>query len=155
MRGLYTAGYNATGVNSSPRTLMYITAPSGKVVELIEAHVTIHSTTDGQIEVAIQRITTLGTPTATAVTPTPHELGDQAAGSTVAANVTMDEPVYTAGKFFNLQSQPSRSGWHWYSTQVRGNQIYVAHTASIGLLLNAGITVSTIVDLSVTFREIG
>lgn len=156
MRGIYTAAYTATNPNASPRTMLYLTAPANKIVELIEAHMTFFVTDSSiQIEAAIQRITTLGTPTATAVTPIKHELGDQAAGSTVGANVTASEPSYTAGAYFGLECQPARSGWHWYARQAFGSPIYVANTASIGILLTQGITVTTTVDVSLVFREMG
>src|SRR5215467_12523560 len=94
MRGVYTATFKISGLNAQ-KTMMYLTAPAAKVVEIIAATVTNESNvTNQQFEVQIANITTLGTPTATAVTPTPHEAGDQAAGSTVKANVTASEPTF-------------------------------------------------------------
>src|SRR6516164_3914532 len=94
MRGVYTAATKISALNAS-KTLAYITAPSGKVVEILSVIVTNESNaTNFQGEIAIANISSLGTPTATSVTPTPHEAGDQAAASTVKVNVTASEPTY-------------------------------------------------------------
>src|SRR5260370_4536837 len=94
MRGVYTGTFKISGLNAQ-KTMMYLTAPAAKVVEIIAATVTNESNvTNQQFEIQIANITTLGTPTATAVTPTPHEAGDQAPGSTTKANVTASEPAH-------------------------------------------------------------
>src|SRR6516225_11083214 len=94
MKGVYTSATKIAGVNSA-KTLAYLTAPSNKTIEIIGVTVTDESVaTNFQLEIAIANISTLGTPTATQVTPTPHEKGDQAAGSTTYFNVTAGEPTY-------------------------------------------------------------
>src|ERR1700674_5364814 len=94
MRGVYTAATKIAALNAS-KTLAYLTAPATKAVEIIAVTVTNESNANNfQGQIAIQNITTLGTPTATSVTPTPHESGDQAAGSTTKFNVTASEPTY-------------------------------------------------------------
>src|SRR5260370_3961784 len=95
MRGVYTAASKISGLNAQ-KTLMYLTAPAAKVVEIIAATVTNESNvTNQQVEIQIANITTLGTPTATAVKPTPHEARHHAAGSTVKGNVTASDPSYS------------------------------------------------------------
>jgi len=75
MRGVYTASHLITGCNSA-RTLLYITAPSSQVVEILEASVTNADTeTNEQLRCTWQDISTLGTPTATTLTPAKHEAG--------------------------------------------------------------------------------
>jgi hypothetical protein len=152
MRGVYTAPYKISSV-SAAKTLMYLTAPSGKVVEILSASVTNASNeTNEQMECVLQRITSLGTPTATAVTPVKHEAGDQASGSTVAGNVTASEPTYTSDTELGRQGFASLGGW-WFQPTPEERPT-VANGASIGLRL---LTAPTSWDLvvSITFREIG
>jgi hypothetical protein len=150
MRGVYTAQAKIAGLNAQ-KTLMYLTAPAGKVVEIIAATVTNESNaTNQQLAVAIDNVTTLGTPTATAVTPTPHEAGDQAAASTVKANVTASEPTY--GSRLTAEGATSLLGYrHEPAPEER---LYVAPGASVGIRL---LTTPTAFDCDVrlTFREIG
>jgi hypothetical protein len=62
MKGVYTAAYKIAGLNAS-KTMMYLTAPSNKVVEIIACTVTNESNaTNQQMEVQIANISTLGTP---------------------------------------------------------------------------------------------
>ncbi len=150
MRGVYTAATKISGLNAQ-KTLMYLTAPAAKVVEIIAATVTNESNvTNQQVEIQISNITTLGTPTATAVTPTPHEAGDQAAGSTVKANVTASEPTYGS-----VLTQEGAASLHGYRFEPQPDErIYVAPGASVGIRI---LTTPTAFDCDVrlTFREIG
>jgi hypothetical protein len=116
MRGVYTATYRITGL-SAARTLMYLKAPADKVLEILSASVTNEGNeTNEQLLCTLQRITTEGTPTATAVTPARHEPGDQAAGATVKANVTASEPTYTADTEIGREGFSSLGGWYFDPT---------------------------------------
>jgi hypothetical protein len=150
MRGVYTATFKISGLNAQ-KTLMYLTAPAAKVVEIIAATVTNESNvTNQQFEIQIANITTLGTPTATAVTPTPHEAGDQAAGSTVKANVTASEPTY--GSAMTQEGAASLPGYRFEPQP--DERLYVAPGASIGIrILTTPTAMDT--DIRLTFREIG
>ena len=151
MRGIYTAAFKISALNAS-KTLMYLTAQANKVVEILGWTVTQeNNATNFQMEVQIARITTLGSPTATAVTPTPHESGDQAAGSTVAANVTAGEPTY--GAAITQEGAASLVGYR-FEPPTEGDRIYVAGGASVGIRM---ITVPSTSDFDIrlTFREIG
>jgi hypothetical protein len=67
--------------------------------------------TNQQLKALWQRITTLGTPTGTTITPTPTEKGDQAAGATVVGNVTASEPTYGSGLTQGQRGFPSLGGY--------------------------------------------
>src|SRR6185369_14190193 len=96
MRGVYEATYAISSL-SAAKTLMYITAPSTACVEILSMEVTNRTNeTNEQCEATFQKIGTLGSPTATTVTPAKLEQGDQAAGSTVKGEVTGSEPTYTS-----------------------------------------------------------
>lgn len=151
MKGVYTAVYKISAL-AAAKTLMYLTAPSTKTIEILSVTVTNESNaTNFQYEVQIANVTTLGTPTATAVTPTPHEKGDQACGSTVAANVTASEPTY--GSALHQEGAPSLVGYR-FEPPTELERVYVAPSQSIGVRM---ITTPTSFDCDVrlTFREIG
>ncbi len=151
MRGVYTATAKISGLNAA-RTLMYLTAPSGKVVELIGLRVTQESNATGfQGSIAIDDISTLGTPTATAVTPVATEPGDQAAGSTVKANVTASEPTY--GNRRIVRGANSLNGWFWEPIDDRERE-YVGSGASVGVRFLTTPTASDF-EIELVFREIG
>ena len=111
MRGVYEASYKITSL-SAAKTLMYITAPADACIEILSIEITNTSNeTNEQCEATFQKVNSLGTPTATSVTPTPTEAGDQAASATVAANVTASEPTYVSGVEFGRKGFPSLGGY--------------------------------------------
>jgi hypothetical protein len=150
MRGVYTAATKIAGLNAS-KTLMYLTAPAGKPVEIMSFSVTNESNaTNFQMQVAIANISSLGTPTATSITPTPHEAGDQAAASTVKANVTASEPTY--GTTITQEGAASLNGYR--HEPYPDERILIPAGASVGFRM---ITTPTSFDCDVrlTFRELG
>jgi hypothetical protein len=150
MRGVYTSAFKAAGVGSA-RTLAYITAPATKAVEILSVTVTNESNaTNFQMEIAIANISTLGAPNVTAVTPTPHESGDQAAGSTTKFNCTGSEPTY--GTTVTQEGAASLVGYR-HEPQPE-ERIYVTPGQSIGVRLITT-PASTDFDIRITFREIG
>lgn len=111
----YTATVAISGLNTA-RTLMYVTVASNKTVTIVSAAVTNASNeTNEQIECTIQKVTTLGTPTATTLTPAKHDQGDAAMSSTVKGNVTASEPTYTSGVEVGREGAPSLTGWFFPS----------------------------------------
>lgn len=154
MRGVYTASVKIASV-SAAKTLMYLTAgANGIICELLYASVTNESNaTNWQGEILFCKIATLGTPTATGITPFQHEAGDQAAASTVKQNVTASEPTYaTVG---HQEGFASVNGWYWDPTTT-ARYVYVSNAASWGIKL-VTITGGVATDLNVllVFREIG
>lgn len=159
MRGVYTAAFRASGV-SGARTLMYITAPSGKVVEILSASVTNETNeTNEQLVAGLQRVTSLGSPTGTTVTPKPHENGDQASGCTVKANITASEPTYPSVTYnadipgaFGLEGFSSLGGWYFDPTPEERPTIGGAETMGLRLMNSP-----TSLELAIrwTYREIG
>lgn len=153
MRGVYTASYKISAI-STARTVMYITAPAAAVVEVLEASVTNDSSsTSQQIEVAMQTIGTLGTPTATSVTPAKSEAGDQASGSTVKGNVTASEPTYTASTEWGYEGANVLSGW--FHQPIPEDRRYVAPGGSLGIRLLSTPNPTFDCQVRLVWREIG
>ena len=157
MRGVYTAAYRIAGVTTG-KTLMYITPATDKPVEILSASVTNENNeSNEQVLCGFQRVTTLGTPTATTVTPSKHEPGDQAAAATVKTNVTASEPTYGSiaqGADIidakGLEGSPSLSGWQFPPTPEERFTIKSGDT--YGLRLVNTIASADLV-IRVTFRE--
>ena len=111
MRGTYTATYKINAL-STPRTLMYVTAAATHVVELVQVRLgNASEETNTQMELCLQKVNALGTPTATTVTPAKDEAGDQAAVAVVKANVTASEPTYVAGTEVGWDGDSSLAGY--------------------------------------------
>lgn len=146
----YTAEGVCTNVNNA-RTLCYFTAPATMVVKVVEVHVTQRGTGDAQIDCAIGRISSIGSPTVTNGTAYPHEVGDPASSVTFKFNSTGTEPTY-GSQLFGLEAQPSRSGWHFTPMKP----LYVAPSGTVGISLNNGMSSSnTDYDVQVVVEEIG
>lgn len=151
MKGVYTATQKISAL-AAAKTLMYITAPSDRIVEILSATVTNESNaTNFQFEAQLANVTTLGTPTATTVTPTPQEKGDQAAASTVKANVTASEPTY--GSALHQEGAASLVGYR-FEPPTELERIYIAPSQTVGLRMITTPT-SFDCDVRITFREIG
>lgn len=150
MRGVYTATARITSLNAA-KTLMYLTVPANKVIEILSASVTNDSNaTNEQERVSIKRVSSLGTPTATATTPAPMEFGDQAAGTTIFYNVTASEPTY--GQVITAEAWSSLGGF--YFDPVPEERPIINGGATVGIYMESTPTAFNC-DLRVTFREIG
>lgn len=153
MRGVYEATYKISNL-AAAKTVLYLTAPASAVVEILGASLTNASNeVNEQIEACLQRIETLGTPTATTLTPAATEAGDQPAASTVQANVTADEPTYAANTVLGHEGAPSLGGWTYEPGAME--RAIVPPGASIGLrlLVTPASAFDAIVRLR--FRELG
>jgi hypothetical protein len=152
MRGTYTATYKISGLTTA-RTLMYLTAAATHVVEIIEASVwNASNETNEQIECALQRVSALGTPTATVVTPAKDENGDQAAAATVKANVTASEPSYSANTEMGYAGASSLAGY-LYEPPAAGRPL-IPPSGTVGLRLLQAVTAFDAI-VRIRFREIG
>jgi hypothetical protein len=154
MRGVYEMSGIISGL-AAAKTLAFLTAPASKVIEILSASVTnATNETNEQLECFFQRITTLGTPTATTVTPAPTEPGDQATGATAKINCTSEPTTYTANTNFGDEGFPSLGGWRYQP--VPEERLYVAPGASIGLQLKTSPALGAFDALvRIVYREIG
>lgn len=103
-----------TGVQTAPYTLAYFTAATNQSLFVTAAKVTARSdATNEQIRLVFQRISALGSPTATAVIPRPLGDQDNAAAFSAAIEVTAGEPTYASNTEINEDSGPSVTGWRY------------------------------------------
>lgn len=153
MRGVYTSSLKCTSV-AAAKTLAYWTVPADAVMELISVFIgSPDNDTNEQLEALIQKITTLGTPSKTDVTPAPAELGDQAASITTHFNVTASEPTFTSNTEWGYQSFATLGGYI-YEPVPEERPIFSPGTShALRLIGTPGSSSSFIVKVS--FREIG
>lgn len=152
MHGVYTAEFTMSAL-AAARTLMFLTAPSDAVIEIISVNVTQDNVdTNEQYDISLTRISTLGTPTATSVTPEKTEQGASAAGSTVKASVTASEPSY-ASVDHDHQGVSNLAGYEYFPPPE--SRVTVSPGGSIGVRLLAAPATAANVTVQMTFREIG
>lgn len=154
MRGVYEAIISISGLNSA-RTLIYLTAPSTSAVEILSASVTNKSyTTNEQHEVSFHKVSSLGTPTATTITPTRTEQGSSAASSTVKGNVTASEPTYTSAPNIEVGREGYASLGGWRYQPLPEERLTIAGGDTWGIrMLSTPTSFDSIVRL--VFRELG
>lgn len=153
MKGAYTATIKCSTI-SAARTLLYITAASTKVVQILSTAIGTSgsNTTNQQLEAYWGKITTLGSPTATSITPTPMEQGDQAATSTVAGNCTVEPTTISATITHGRQGFSSLGGYQYMP--VPEERFFIPPSGSWALYL-ASTPTSTDFVCDVSFVEIG
>ena len=154
MRGVYTATYKIAAL-AAAKTLMYLTGPSTAVIEIISASVTNSSNaTNQQMECTLTTVTTLGTPTATTVTPAKQESGSAASGATIKGNVTASEPTYPADTSADYGHEGASSLGGWYFDPMPEERPTIAPSATMGLRMISTPTAMD-VEVRITYREIG
>jgi hypothetical protein len=152
MRGVYAAEAHISSL-SSAKTLMMLTAPSDMCFELLSCSVTVtNSPTAAEIDMEVVRVTTIGSPTGTSVTPEKFEEGDVAATVTCLANLTA-EPTAISGVDLDHQGVPNNVGYFW--TPLPEERPVISPSKALALrVVNAP---SPAIDVAIVmrFREIG
>lgn len=130
-QGVYT--FSKEFSNDAAKTLMYITAPSGKPVRVLSARVTISTEESAdQIYIAIQKISSLGTPTSTGDADVfKHTSNSGNAASTVKYNITGSEPTYSAGTLGGRGVLHS-TGWEWVPGTEK-EEVWLNGSESLGI----------------------
>jgi hypothetical protein len=153
MRGVYTGEIKISGL-ATAKSLLLATIPTNKVVEILETHVSNSSNeTNEQIEITWAKVTTLGTPVGTAITPTPTEAGDQAAGlTTFIMNLTTEPTTVSTTLVHDHEGVPSLTGYH--KEPVPEARLYMTGGDTWVLKNLAALTAADVV-VNVKFRVIG
>jgi hypothetical protein len=151
MRGVYTAYIDISGI-SSAKTLMLIQSPSTAVVEIIGIHVTnLDVETSEQLSIGLFKVSTLGSPSGTSVTPEKHETGDAAAAATLTGNLSVEPTAYATNPI-DKQGVNNLAGYHY--DPIPEERPIVAPSGAMGVRLLVSPT-SFNCSVMVVFREIG
>lgn len=151
MRGVYTAYIDITGI-STAKTLMLIQSPSTAVVEIIGIHVTnLDVETSEQLSIGLFRVTTLGSPSGTAITAEKHEPGDAAATATETGNLTVEPTAYSSNPI-DKQGVNNLAGYHY--DPIPEERPIIPPSGAYGVRLLVAPT-SFNCSVMVVFREIG
>ena len=153
---VYTSSHKTSGNISTAKTLAYITSPSTAVVRLLRAEVVApDDDVNEQMDIGLQKITTLGTPTASSVTPTKHEAGDAAAGSTTKFDVTASEPTYGSADVdvVGRKGSPSLAGWSYMPSEKE--ELVIPPSTTWGLRLLTNLNTGKLLTILLTFGEVG
>lgn len=153
MRGVYRLTGTIASVTTA-KTLAYIET-GAKPIEILSARVDCtNEDTSEQIHVELNRIATLGTPTATTDVPKPTEEGSAAYGGVCKVNVTASEPTYDDLTDAIAQGGSNKLGG-WEYVPLPEERTIVAGADDVGLRLVDAIANSSTVSFEITFREIG
>lgn len=151
MRGVYTAYIDITGISTN-KTLMLIQSPSTAVVEIIGIHVTnLDVETSEQLSIGLFKVSTLGSPSGTSVTPEKHETGDAAAAATLTGNLSVEPTAYATNPI-DKQGVNNLAGYHY--DPIPEERPIVAPSGAMGVRLLVSPT-SFNCSVMVVFREIG
>lgn len=154
MRGVFRIVDTIAAVTTA-KTLLYVTAPADAVLEILSARITAQDEdTSEQIMAELNRISSLGTPTATSITPKPTEEGSAAFGGTAKSNVTASEPTYDDESNAIASGGANKlAGWEY--VPLPEERPIIAPGDSVGLRLIDAIANSTDLTAEIVFREIG
>lgn len=153
---VYTSSHKTAGNITTAKTLAYITSPSTAVCRLLRAEVVApDEDINEQMDIGLQKITSLGTPTATTVTGTKHENGDAAAASTTKFDVTASEPTYGADNVdvVGRKGAPSLAGWVYAPSEKE--ELVIPPSTSWGLRLLTALGTGKKLTILLTWGEVG
>jgi len=152
MRGVYTAEIEIASL-SAGKTALHLAVPSDLAIEILAARITNMSVdTNEQLEAGVFDITTNGSPTGTAVTPTKHENGDVASSVTVLGDLTA-EPTTYASKGYDRQGFSNLGGYHY--DPIPEERPVKSPGSYLGLRLLSAPATAFKAACEITFREIG
>lgn len=138
----------------SAKTLMYIEVATTVAVLLHYVEVTAaHNDTNEQLEITIQQITTLGTPTATTITPAKLVGGNAVPDSVVKGDVTASEPTYTANTDIGHMGASSLGGWRY--DPAGGPKLEMSPNSDWGIRLVTAMGTAKALSVRMIFEEIG
>jgi len=154
MRGVYRLSGTITAVTTA-KTLLYIETGASVPIEILSARVTCQDEdTSEQIFVELNRIATLGTPTATTEVPKPTEEGSSAFTGVAKINVTASEPTYDHITDSIASGGANKlAGWEY--VPLPEERPIVRAGDDVGLRLVDAIATSSDLTAEIIFRELG
>jgi hypothetical protein len=151
MIGVYTAEIEIASL-SAAKTVMLLELPADIVVEILSAHITnMDNDSNEQLEAGLFEVTTIGSPTGTAVTPEPHE-GVLAAGTTATGDLSAEPTAYN-GKGYDRQGFSNLAGYRY--DPIPEERAILSPSADVGLRLLSAPATAFKAACQIVFREIG
>lgn len=151
---VYTSTMKTSSI-SAAKTLAYLTTSATALCVLLSAEVVApDDDTNEQLDIGFQKITTLGTPTKTDVTPTKHNTGDAAADTATAFDVTASEPTYGAANVDVVGRVGASSLGGWRYTPTLAEALCIGVSTSWGLRLFTAPGTAKALTVRLTFGEI-
>ena len=154
MQGVYRLTGTIAAVTTA-KTLAYIETHATRPIEIYYASVTAQDEdTAEQIFIELNRIATLGTPTATTEVPKPTEEASAAYGGVCKINVTVSEPTYDDITDAIASGGANKiAGWE-YSPRPETTHM-IASADDVGLRVVDNIANATDLTFEIIFREYG
>ena len=117
MRG-YTVSAKIASFTAA-KTLLYVANPTDTVLVVMSASVSApDDDVNEQVDCCLQRVTVIGSPAGTTVTPAKHSKGDAASGVTCLASLTTEPTTYNSVEQIGRFGGSSVGGWVWQATNI-------------------------------------
>jgi hypothetical protein len=147
--------YASVATVTTAKTLLYLTVPADSIVRILRASITCEDEdTSEQILAELNRIASLGTPTATATTPKPTAEGMAASGTAGFRNVTADEPTYdSAQESIARHGSNKLAGWEY--VPLVEERVVLKPGENVGLRLIDDIANAADLSAEIVFEELG
>jgi len=155
MYGVFRAVDTISAVTTA-KTLIYMTIPTGCVVEILSARITAQDEdTSEQIFAELNRIAAVpNDPSGTVIVPKPTEVGSSSYDGTVKSNITSNEPTYDdEGDAIFSGGANKLAGWEY--VPMPEERPIVSPGKRLGLRLIDAISISTDLTAEIVFRKIG
>lgn len=151
MRGVYTAEHDVAV--SGAKTLMLLELPADLVVEVLGASITNQDVdTSEQLHCGLYRVSTIGDPSGTEITPEKHENGDVASTVTATAALATEPDTYDAIAF-DQRGFNNLAGYNY--DPIPEERPIVSPSSAVGLRLLSAPSTSHILNMQIIYREIG
>jgi hypothetical protein len=150
---MYTAVMNGVAITAAAE-IFFVEAPTDSAIILHEFKLTQDAfTTSEQLALKVYRTATDQGAKGTAITPTPLNVGDVAAGQTVQSAILSAATFATPGVMLLRDAQNVLNGFHWLPTPEA--RIVISPGGYVVFKLETAPSVSMTFSGYITFEEIG
>lgn len=156
MRGVYTVEIKVSALATTKSGILLINV-STKVLEILSAHIgdVGSNVTNQQLEAQLARVSSVGSPAGTGLTPNPEEPGDQASALVATTNVLGGLTTDVTTKAVNVDHQgfASLAGYQFAPLPEERPIVAPSGAICLGLVVAPGVAFDAVFQLK--YREIG